>query len=82
HRAAGCAITVPAFAGRRGHPALLSGQLLDELRAVSEAEQGLKQIMRRHAGNRHEVEFSTDEVLLDLNTPGAYEAALARWMVR
>jgi molybdenum cofactor cytidylyltransferase len=81
HLAAGCAITVPAFAGRRGHPALLAGRLLIELAAVSEAEQGLKEIMRRHAGERHEVEFSTDEVLLDLNTPGAYEAVLTRWMV-
>lgn len=77
HHAAGNLITVPAYGDRRGHPVVLQGRLLPELRGVGESTEGLKAIMRRHADERIAVPFSTDTVLLDLNHPQEYESARA-----
>jgi molybdenum cofactor cytidylyltransferase len=75
HRIGGATLTVPAHAGRRGHPLVLDGSLRTELLAVEEASEGLKAVVRRHQGERQELEFESDEVLLDLNTPESYAAA-------
>ena len=75
HRTLGGLITVPSHRGERGHPAVISGALLNELRSVSEESEGLKAVMRRHTAERREVEFEDGVVLLDLNTPDAYERA-------
>ena len=66
-------VTVPTHAGRRGHPVCLSRRLLPELRAVSEAGQGLRSIVKRHAVL--EVPVSTPSVVWNLNDPAAYAAA-------
>jgi molybdenum cofactor cytidylyltransferase len=66
-------VAVPTYAGRRGHPICLSGRLLSELRAVSEQEQGLRSIVRRHA--QLEVPVSRASVVWNLNDPAAYTAA-------
>ncbi|HZQ37725.1 MAG TPA: nucleotidyltransferase family protein [Dehalococcoidia bacterium] len=79
HRAGRAPITVPVFAGRRGHPAIFAGALLGELRAVDEATEGLRAVSRRHANARLEVPYDSEEVLLDCNDPAAYERALAFW---
>jgi len=79
HRRVGRAITVPVFAGRRGHPAIFAGSLLPELRAVDDASEGLRAVSRRHAADREEIAFPSEEVLLDCNDPAAYERALAFW---
>jgi molybdenum cofactor cytidylyltransferase len=79
HRAGGAPITVPAYAGRRGHPAIFAGSLLPELRSVDEATEGLRAVSRRHAAERLEVPFDSDEVLLDCNDRAAYELARASW---
>jgi molybdenum cofactor cytidylyltransferase len=68
-------VAVPTYAGRRGHPICLSGRLLSELRAVSEQEQGLRSIVRRHA--QLEVPVSRASVVWNLNDPAAYAAARA-----
>ena len=71
-------ITVPSFDGRRGHPMILDGVLLPELREVDEATQGLRAVIARHATEVHEVPFDSAAVLLDLNTPEDYQRATAR----
>ncbi len=71
-------ITVPAHAGHRGHPVVLDGALLSELREAGEASQGLRGVIARHAAEVHEVPFDSTEVLLDLNTPEDYQRATAR----
>jgi molybdenum cofactor cytidylyltransferase len=76
HRRGGHLITVPVFAGRRGHPAVLSGQLAGELRQVDEASEGLRAVMQRHMGERVEVPIDDPAVLLDMNLPADYEAAV------
>lgn len=75
HRISGALITVPIYQGRRGHPTVLAGALLGDLRAVDEQSQGLRGLLRRHARTVREVPLPTPLVLLDLNTPEEYERA-------
>ncbi len=72
-------ITVPIFEGRRGHPAVLDGSLLRELREVQEATQGLREVLRRHETEVGEVPFESDIVLLGMNTREEYEMAKRRY---
>lgn len=70
-------ITLPSHAGRRGHPVILDGSLLPELREVDEATKGLRAVLARHAADVHEITFDSAAVLLDLNTPDEYQGAIA-----
>lgn len=79
HRTGHHLITVPTFEGQRGHPPVLDGSLVPELRAVSEETLGLRAVMEAHAGDVVEVEFDSPVVLLDLNEPHEYEAARQRF---
>lgn len=76
HLRAGALITVPRHAGRRGHPVVFAGSLLPELREVTEEGEGMRAVRRRHADRTVEVEVADEQVLLDVNTPDAYAAAL------
>ena len=66
-------VVVPTFEGRRGHPVCFDGALLNELRAVTEAEHGLRAVVRR----QKVVEVPVDEpaVLWNLNDPESYASA-------
>ncbi len=79
HREGGVAVTVPVHEGRRGHPPVLAGDLLPELRAASEETAGLRGVLAAHQEAVREVEASSAIVLLDLNTPEQYQQALARY---
>ena len=68
-------IAIPLFEGRRGHPICLSGTLLPELRAVTEEEQGLRSVVRRHTAT--DVPVPDESVVWNLNDPAAYAAAVA-----
>jgi molybdenum cofactor cytidylyltransferase len=74
-RTGGAAIIVPSFRGRRGHPVLLAGRLLPELRAVREETLGLRAVRGAHASELLELPVDDPLVLLDLNTPAEYEAS-------
>ena len=78
HQKSRAAFTVPTYKGKGGHPTVFSGELLPELEDISEATQGLKTVVRRHARDVQRVELDTEEVLLDLNTPEEYQKALER----
>ncbi|MGB6838490.1 MAG: nucleotidyltransferase family protein [Dehalococcoidia bacterium] len=75
HREGSTSITVPTYEGLHGHPTVLAGGLLGDLRAVDEKSQGLRGLLQRHAQTVREVPFPTPLVLLDLNTPEEYERA-------
>jgi molybdenum cofactor cytidylyltransferase len=77
HRHSSSLITVPTYEERRGHPPVLAGSLLPELREVSEATEGLRAVIRRHAKDVKEVAFGTEVVLLDMNRPQDYQQARA-----
>ena len=75
HRAADCAVTVPEYRGKGGHPIVLSAALLPELRQISEETQGIKAIVRRRPEAVNRIALDNPEILLDLNTPEQYRAA-------
>ena len=81
HRHSGSLITVPTFEEKRGHPPVLDGSLLPELRAVNEATQGLRAVIARHEADVTELAFETAAVLLDLNQPQDYQQARASYFV-
>lgn len=90
HRDAQALITVPAGDGKRGHPVVLAGALLAELRAASEEAQGLRGVIAAHEAEVQVVHYmlvthesavgdpdwSALMVTLDINAPEDYEQAL------
>jgi molybdenum cofactor cytidylyltransferase len=70
------AIVWPRFGGHRGHPVLLDGRLLPELRQVEEAGLGLRAVLERHTDEGTFIEVDNLELNVDLNTQTQYEAAL------
>lgn len=79
HRAAGGLISVPVVNGRHGHPAVFAAALLPELREVTEETEGLRAVMRRHAGRVAAIPVGDARALVDVNTPEAYRAALQQF---
>jgi CTP:molybdopterin cytidylyltransferase MocA len=75
--ARGADIVLPTYRDRRGHPVCVGGQLLPELRAVTEAGEGLRAVVRAHAQHLVEVPVDSESVLWNLNDPAAYAAAQA-----
>jgi len=74
-----CAIVAPEFQGRGGHPAIFARGLLDEMQAITEAKQGLREVTQRHRAELRRVLFETPEVLLDINTTEEYRDATSRY---
>ncbi len=70
-------ITVPAYGGRHGHPTIFARPLFPEMRAITEEEQGLRAVRRRHRAETRVLETPTSTPLVDINTPDDYQAALA-----
>jgi CTP:molybdopterin cytidylyltransferase MocA len=68
-------VAVPSYRGRRGHPVCIAGQLLKELREVSETNEGLRALVRRHVVS--EVPVDSESVIWNLNDPASYAAAQA-----
>ncbi|MCH8066632.1 MAG: nucleotidyltransferase family protein [Chloroflexi bacterium] len=77
HGEGGTAITLPVYEGKRGHPVIVDGSLLAELRNASEEDRGLRGIIAAHDDDVHEVEVQSSIARLDINTPADYERALA-----
>ena len=69
-------IAVPRHGGRNGHPPIFRSELLPELRKVTERQEGLRQVRRRHAERTIFVEMDNPIVTLNLNTPDEYRRAL------
>jgi molybdenum cofactor cytidylyltransferase len=79
HLAAGALITSPRHEGRGGHPIVFSSALRGELEAITENDQGLRQVFDVHGGEVNELEIDDPIIQLDLNTPEAYEQARAHY---
>ena len=69
-------ITIPTFEGRRGHPTVFDGGLIEELKAISEEAQGLREVVSRDPERVHEAEVSSQVIYLDLNTPEDYRRGI------
>jgi CTP:molybdopterin cytidylyltransferase MocA len=70
-------IVVPAYQGRRGHPVIFRASLYGELLAAS-PEIGARQVVWAHADDIAEVPTNEEGVVLNLDDPGAYQAAVRR----
>jgi len=72
-------VVSPRFAKGFGHPILLDGSLVQELREVDEATLGLRAVIDRHINQAVSIAVANDAVNVDLNTPADYEAAKAAY---
>jgi molybdenum cofactor cytidylyltransferase len=68
----GHSIAVPSFQGRRGHPTLLHWRHVDGIRKMP-AGQGLNVYIRHMGVETLEVDWPSEEVLRDLDTPEDYQ---------
>jgi molybdenum cofactor cytidylyltransferase len=78
-REGGALIVSPRFTRGFGHPILVDGSLIPELREVEDATLGLRAVIDRHVSEAVALPVDDDRVHVDLNTPADYEAALAEW---
>lgn len=69
-------ITSPRHSGHGGHPLVFSAALRDALTSVTEAGQGVREIISERADMVNEVQFKSSVVRIDLNTPQGYVDAL------
>lgn len=66
---------VPTYGGNAGHPPLFSVALASELLAVTEANEGLREVVTRHRAARLLVPTDDPLALVNINTPEDYAAA-------
>lgn len=74
-------LAVPAYRGDTGHPLLVRRDLFDEIMDLADDEP-LNQVVYRDAGRVDEVPTDNPGVLVNLDTPEDYEAAVQqprRW---
>jgi len=72
-------VVSPRFAKGFGHPILLDGALVQELREVNEATLGLRAVIDMHLDRAVSIAVANDAIDVDLNTPADYEAAKAAY---
>ena len=70
-------IVVPAYEGRRGHPLLFSVKYRAEVLTGYDGI-GLKGLPDAHPDDVHEVAVADDGVVIDIDVPDDYQAALRR----
>ena len=70
-----CAIALPAYHGRRGHPTIFRATLYEELLDAS-PEVGARQVVREHEGEITLVPTEEEGVVLNLNDPQTLKRAL------
>jgi CTP:molybdopterin cytidylyltransferase MocA len=71
----GCAVVLPTYQGRRGHPLIFRATLYDELLAAS-PDVGARQVVWNHAQEVREVSTEEEGVVLNLNDPESLRKAL------
>ncbi len=69
-------VVSPHFSQGYGHPILVDGSLLPELRSVDDETLGLRAVIDRHVAKAMSLPVENDGLNVDLNTPKDYEAAL------
>jgi molybdenum cofactor cytidylyltransferase len=68
----GKSIVVPVFQGQRGHPALFSSTMFDELRAAP-LNVGARHVVRNHPNDVHELITSEEGTVINIDMPEDYE---------
>jgi molybdenum cofactor cytidylyltransferase len=75
--AAGRAICVPVWHGKRGNPVLWARRFFAEMQAVA-GDIGARHLIGEHGDRVHEVEMESDAVLVDIDSPDALAALAER----
>lgn len=70
------ALTIPLYRAKRGHPAVFGKKLFSELMDVT-LEGGAKTVVYRHLPEALLMDVDDRGVIIDIDTPDAYEAVLA-----
>lgn len=76
HLRSGSLITHPTHNGRGGHPIIFAGSLKQELLAITEEQQGIREVVARHQDSVRTVAVESPIAMVDLNTIDDYERAL------
>ena len=76
HLRSGALITHPTYNGRGGHPIVFHISLKQELLAITEEQQGIREVVDRHQGSVQKVAVDCPIARVDLNTTADYENAL------
>jgi molybdenum cofactor cytidylyltransferase len=79
HTDFGADITSPGYDGHGGHPLIFDAGLRTDLAAITEEGEGVRAIFKKPDIDHHRIEFDSAVVRLDINTPEAYEDALASY---
>ena len=78
YRAVHAPIVRPVRGAEHGHPVLIDRTLFDALRAADPAS-GAKQVVRAHVSAAGDVAIDDEGAFLDIDTPGDYARAIARF---
>lgn len=70
-------ISIPSYEGRRGHPPIFDASLVPEIVRISEARQGLLEVIERHRDAVLDVPMDSPLIVTNLNTPEDYQRARA-----
>jgi molybdenum cofactor cytidylyltransferase len=70
-----CAVVIPTYQNRRGHPVLIAQSLFDELLRLT-PDTGANAILRQHHSEKDMVEINDPGILLDIDTPEGYQKLL------
>ena len=71
-------IVAPCYHGKLGHPLLFSSRLLPFLLDIRESDLGLRKVVRQFYNDIEKIEFTTSEVLSDLNHKSKYQLELEK----
>jgi molybdenum cofactor cytidylyltransferase len=79
HAASTVRIVAPEYAGKRGHPLVISADLVPELLALDPDRHTLRDLVQRHVDQRLTVAVDDPAVTRDLDDPDQYRRALQAW---
>jgi molybdenum cofactor cytidylyltransferase len=58
---------LPTYKERRGHPVIFDIKYASEILALSEGSEGLREVIRKHQDDIHEVPVNTDSIIRDID---------------
>ena len=68
----GKGLLIPIFKGKRGHPVLIGSRYKNEIKIIN-PEIGLRELFLNHPDDILEIEFESESVLNDIDTPEDYQ---------
>jgi xanthine dehydrogenase accessory factor len=65
-------LLIPTFKGKRGHPVVIGSKYKEEIKILN-PEIGLRELFLNHSDDILEIEFESEAVLKDIDTPEDYQ---------